>query len=173
MLLTKYNTTNSPTDLTGNFPAFHFHVLLLFQYPIQGPHTAFRYHVSSGTSICDSFCLSFMILTPFFFFLNTDSLFGRMTSKLDLSELFLIRLRLCIFRNIITEVVLYASWCIVLGTYRILKVLLTSDIDFNHLAMTVPAGFLQCKCSPPSLSFSLFYPLVFCLKSAGCAIDVN
>lgn len=68
MLLTKYNTTNSPTDLTGNFPAFHFHVLLLFQYPIQGPHTAFRYHVSSGTSICDSFCLSFMILTPFFFF---------------------------------------------------------------------------------------------------------
>lgn len=123
-------------------------------------------------SVTVSVCLSWF-WPLFFFFLNTDSLFGRMTSKLDLSELFLIRLRLCIFRNIITEVVLYASWCIVLGTYRILKVLLTSDIDFNHLAMTVPAGFLQCKCSPPSLSFSLFYPLVFCLKSAGCAIDVN
>lgn len=122
-------------------------------------------------SVTVSVYLSWLWPPPFF--LNTDSLFGRMTSKLDLSELFLIRLRLCIFRNIITEVVLYASWCIVLGTYRILKVLLTSDIDFNHLAMTVPAGFLQCKCSPPSLSFSLFYPLVFCLKSAGCAIDVN
>ena len=44
---------------------------------------------------------------------DIDSLFCRMTSKLDLSELFLIRLRLCILGNIITEVVLSASWCIV------------------------------------------------------------
>ena len=86
MLFTKYNTVNSSTDGLEVPQLPHFWSVSV---PESNPGSThfISHHVCLGTSACDSFSLSFMTLT---ILKKIESLFCRITSELDLSELFLI-----------------------------------------------------------------------------------